>query len=137
MAAIIWLLSLQSLPEAFPARPAPEVERLLLIDTIIPPRPGPLPNRVLSEPDHWLALDKFWHLSASLVTVGAGYHLCANRLDWQSPAPTCAALAGTFTLGLGKELLDRAGPRKHFSYRDLIADAAGIGLGYLIFIHKY
>ncbi|MFO7650448.1 MAG: hypothetical protein R6X13_03780 [bacterium] len=38
------------------------------------------------EPDRWLAMDKFWHFSASFVSVGAGYQLFANQLDCKPAA---------------------------------------------------
>lgn len=99
------------------------------IESIIPaPRP---------EADRWFALDKFWHVSASFVTVGATYHLCANRLDMNRPWPTTCALGATAGVGVAKELLDWRGPTRHFSRKDLAADALGIGLGYLVFIHQW
>jgi uncharacterized protein YfiM (DUF2279 family) len=89
------------------------------------------------EPDRWFAMDKFWHFSASFVTVGATYHLGANRIRLPSPWPTNLALGGTLALGVSKELCDLAGPSKHFSWKDLVADAAGIGAGYFAFIHRF
>ena len=89
------------------------------------------------EPDRWLAMDKFWHFSASFATVGAAYHLSANRIKLPSPWPTSLALGGTLTLGVSKELSDLAGPSKHFSWKDLAADAAGIAVGYFAFIHRF
>jgi putative lipoprotein len=89
------------------------------------------------EPDRWFAMDKFWHFSASFVTVGAAYHLGANRIELPSPWPTSLALGGTLTLGVSKELCDLAGPSKHFSWKDLVADAAGVGAGYFAFIHRF
>jgi uncharacterized protein YfiM (DUF2279 family) len=82
-------------------------------------------------------MDKFWHFSASFATVGAAYHLGANRIKLSSPWPTSLALGGTLTLGVTKELCDLAGPSKHFSWKDLVADAAGIGAGYFAFIHRF
>ncbi len=90
-----------------------------------------------SEPDRWLAMDKFWHFSASFVSVGAGYHLCANRLGWDHRPATAAATSGTFTIGIAKELYDLLGRERRFSWKDLVADAAGIGAGYLVFIHDW
>ncbi len=87
--------------------------------------------------DRWLAADKLWHFAASFATVGATYHLCANRLKWSEPAPTGIAAGGTLALGLTKEFSDLAGPRKHFSWKDLVADALGIAAGYLVFIHDF
>jgi uncharacterized protein YfiM (DUF2279 family) len=87
--------------------------------------------------DRWLAMDKFWHLSASFVTVGASYHLCADRLGVPERMSAGAALGGTVALGLTKEFCDLGGDSKHFSWKDLAADAAGIALGYFVFIHHF
>ena len=89
------------------------------------------------ETDRWFAMDKFWHFSASFVTVGAAYHLSANRVRLTEPWPTSLALGGTMTLGVTKEFCDLAGPSKHFSWKDLVADAAGICAGYLAFVHDF
>jgi uncharacterized protein YfiM (DUF2279 family) len=82
-------------------------------------------------------MDKFWHFSASFVTVGAAYHLGANRVRLSEPWPTGIALGGTITLGISKEFYDLAGPSKHFSWKDLVADALGVCAGYFAFIHHY
>lgn len=82
-------------------------------------------------------MDKFWHFSASFVTVGAAYHFSANRVNLSSPWPTTLAVGGTLTLGICKEFSDLAGQARHFSWKDLVADAAGIGAGYLAFIHRF
>ena len=89
------------------------------------------------EPDRWFAMDKFWHFSASFVTVGAAYQFSTDRVSLSKPWPTTLALGGTLTLGLSKEFYDLAGPGKHFSWKDLVADAAGICAGYLAFIHQF
>jgi len=94
-------------------------------------------DRRRGEPDQWFGMDKFWHFSASFVTVGAAYHFGANRVSISHPWSTGLAVGGTLTLGITKEFCDLAGPSKHFSWKDLVADAAGIGVGYLAFIHRY
>ena len=97
-----------------------------------------LSDRGLSgQPDRWFAMDKFWHFSASLVTVGAAYHLAADRASLSSPLSAGLAAGGTLTLGITKEFCDLAGPSKRFSWKDLAADAAGVGVGYLVFIHQF
>ena len=96
-----------------------------------------LTTRPPSEPDRWFAIDKFWHFSASFVTVGAAYDFGAYRIGLSSPWPTTLALGGTLTVGVSKELCDLAGPEKHFSWKDLAADAAGICAGYFALIHKF
>jgi uncharacterized protein YfiM (DUF2279 family) len=90
-----------------------------------------------SEPDRWFAMDKFWHFSASFVTVGAAYHLGENRINLSSPWPTTLALGGTMTLGVCKEFNDLAGPGRYFSWKDLVVDAAGVCAGYFAFIHRF
>jgi uncharacterized protein YfiM (DUF2279 family) len=94
-------------------------------------------TRLLSEPDRWFAMDKFWHFSASFVTVGAAYQFSTDRVRLSPPWPTTLALGGTFTLGVSKELCDLAGSSKHFSWKDLVADAAGVCAGYFAFIHRF
>ncbi len=95
----------------------------------------PNPVKPQKEPDRWIAWDKFWHFSASFVTVGAGYHLCANRLKWGRKPATAISIGGTFGLGLGKELFDLCGHHRGFSWKDIIADVLGITAGYFVFIH--
>jgi len=102
--------------------------------------PWPLHLSLISvrqEADRWLAMDKFWHFSASFVAVGAAYHLSANRVRLTEPWPTSLALGGTMTLGITKELCDLAGPSKQFSWKDLVADAVGICAGYFVFVHDF
>jgi len=106
-------------------------------DSLKPPKPINVERASLhQEPDRWFAVDKFWHFSASFATVGAAYHLSANRIKLSSPWPTSLALGGTLTLGVTKELCDLAGPSRHFSWKDLTADAAGVCVGYFAFIHR-
>lgn len=82
-------------------------------------------------------MDKFWHFSASFVTVGAAYHFGANRVRLSEPWPTGVALGGTLTLGISKEFYDLAGPSRHFSWKDLVVDALGVCAGYFAFIHRF
>ena len=97
----------------------------------------PVPGTAAQTDDRWLAADKLWHFTASFATVGATYHLCANRLKWSEPAPTGIAAGGTLALGLTKEFADLAGPAKHFSWKDLVVDVLGIAAGYMVFIHDF
>lgn len=94
-----------------------------------------LPETIKPLPDKWFALDKFYHLAVSFSLVGSNYHLFANRLNIKEPAAICSALGGTFVLGIAKEVFDALRPDDRFSYRDLITNLIGIGLGYLVFIH--
>jgi len=82
-------------------------------------------------------MDKFWHFSASFVTVGAAYHLGRNRAGLSEPLSTGLSLGGTMTLGVTKEFCDLFGPARHFSWKELAADSAGICAGYFAFIHRF
>jgi uncharacterized protein YfiM (DUF2279 family) len=125
---------------------------LLLILTVLgQPPPAAMPDSLVKVPrpiniertvvhrerDRWFAIDKFWHFSASFVTVGAAYQFSSDRVRLSPPWPTSLALGGTLTVGVTKELCDLAGPSKHFSWKDLAADAAGICVGYFAFIHRF
>jgi putative lipoprotein len=131
------LLALALLGQLFPTSQPDSLPRPLACSSYTRPldhlTTGPLPH----EPDRWFAMDKFWHFSASFVTVGAAYHFGEDRARLSGPLSTGIALGGTITLGVTKEFYDLAGPSRHFSWKDLVADAAGIGAGYLAFIHRF
>lgn len=113
---------------------------LLLIATTVLLQAAPAfspPDSVPREPDRWLGMDKFWHFSASFVSVGAGYHLFANRIGFSHETAAAAASAGTITLGISKEFYDLLGRERHFSWKDIVADLCGIGAGYLVFVHQW
>ncbi len=82
-------------------------------------------------------MDKFWHFSASFVTVGAVYHFGRDRISLSEPLSMGIATGGTITLGLTKEFYDLAGRGRHFSWKDLAADALGVCAGYFAFIHQF
>lgn len=86
-------------------------------------------------PDKWFALDKVYHLVVSFSLVGSSYHLLANRIKVQKSYSTASSIGGVFALGITKELYDASRPEDRFSYRDLIYDILGIGIGYFVFIH--
>ncbi len=86
-------------------------------------------------PDKWFALDKVKHFLVSFSLVGSGYHLLANRIGVEKSYSTAGSIGGTFALGIAKELYDAWLPEDIFSYRDLIYDILGIGIGYFVFIH--
>ncbi|MFO7638852.1 MAG: hypothetical protein R6X14_06095 [bacterium] len=107
--------------------------------TVFTPVPAPrLFSETRPEPtDRWLGWDKFWHFSASFVSVGAGYQFCTDRLNLSHPPSAGIALGGTLGLGVGKELLDRYGRQHRFSWKDMAANALGIAAGYFVFVHRY
>lgn len=85
-------------------------------------------------PDRWFVVDKVYHFAVSFSLVGSTYHLLANRIGIRKSHSTAETFAIVFGLGVTKEFYDASLPNEHFSYRDLIFDVLGIGLGYLVFI---
>ncbi len=96
------------------------------------PRSDTIEMRVI---DKWVAEDKFWHFGMSFALVGSSYHLFKCRLQREENRATLFSLGGTFSLGVLKELWDMKKPKGYFSYRDLIYNLLGIGVGYLVFIY--
>lgn len=83
---------------------------------------GAPPERA-PEGDRWLARDKALHFAASAVIQGAAHaSFRASGLTYADAARWAGAV--TLGVGVGKELHDRADGR-HFSWKDLTADAAG------------
>ena len=82
--------------------------------------------------DKWLAWDKVEHLGISALFSGTLYSVFHDFYDndWKSSIYLSSSL--TFSLGLGKEFYDRRTPHNKFSYKDLVADVLGIGIGLLI-----
>jgi len=83
--------------------------------------------------DPWMGRDKFSHLALSLSLVGFGYHLARMEAGAGRAQSRTAALGAALSLGLAKEFYDRKRPGPGFSYRDLVFDLMGSGLGLLLF----
>ncbi len=83
--------------------------------------------------DKWLGEDKVKHLMVSTFLTGIGYRLCYDGFDCPVDRSRVVASSLTFSLGLGKELRDRTQMGEIFSFKDLVADLLGIGMGLLLF----
>ncbi len=104
------------------AGPAPEVTATDTFST----------SDTLLKPDRWLARDKLEHLAASAFFSGVSYSICRDFYYNRKEASLYFSASFTLGLGVGKEIYDRKQPGGRFSYKDLAADIAGIGLGLLI-----
>jgi uncharacterized protein YfiM (DUF2279 family) len=83
--------------------------------------------------DSFWARDKRIHLLVSAGMVGASYHLLYDRWDYQAEDSRRIAVSVTALAGLLKEISDTRKVSSTCSYKDLIADGAGILVGILIF----
>lgn len=82
--------------------------------------------------DEWLGNDKVAHFTISLFLSAISYKMYHDNY-YNDKNPSILFSGGfVFTLGLGKEFYDKRRPNGRFSYKDLIADAAGIGIGLIL-----
>lgn len=82
--------------------------------------------------DLWLAKDKADHLICSAFLVGLGYYMAHEEMNRSHPQACTVGLGFSFSLGIAKEAYDRHGRKGVASWRDLVADALGCGLGYAL-----
>jgi len=83
----------------------------------------------LKIPDKWIGWDKAEHLGVSAFLSGVSYSVFRDFYHNHQESSIYFSAALTFSAGLGKEFYDKKTPRGSFSYKDLIADILGIGLG--------
>ncbi len=82
--------------------------------------------------DPWFGKDKIDHFLTSAFLVGFAYHSSRDRFQHQ-PALNFA-VGFSVGIGIGKEIWDKTSRKGTPSYRDLLADLAGVGLGFLIYL---
>ena len=91
--------------------------------------PAPLDTLDQAATDRWIARDKAYHVGVSFG-LALGTHVALTEGAGMEPK-WAAPLAGGLSLGVGlaKEVMDsRREYRPLFSWRDLAADAVGVGL---------
>ena len=79
--------------------------------------------------DKWFARDKAEHLAVSAFLSGVSCSIFRDFYYNKEKSSVGLSAILTFSAGLGKELYDVRAPGGKFSYKDLVADALGIGLG--------
>jgi uncharacterized protein YfiM (DUF2279 family) len=79
--------------------------------------------------DSWFSRDKVLHLSLSTALVSTLYHFHQHKYGDSRSSSEVFAVQITLYLSVGKEMRDR-----QFSYRDLLVDLVGIGVGWLLFV---
>lgn len=79
--------------------------------------------------DRWLAWDKVEHFGISAFLSATSYEIFRDFYHNNQKSSLCFSGALTFSMGVGKEVYDEKRPNGKFSYKDLVADILGIGLG--------
>jgi putative lipoprotein len=82
--------------------------------------------------DKWWGKDKAEHFLISAFLAGASYKIYHDQWHNKKKGSLYFSTGFTLSLGLGKEIYDETRPQKKFSYKDLIYDILGIGVGLLI-----
>ena len=77
--------------------------------------------------DRWLAPDKAAHVFGGFWSAGAGYAV-ASALDADTTERRTAAVTAGLCAGLAKEAFDAFVQHERASWRDLVADMAGVAL---------
>ncbi len=82
--------------------------------------------------DNWFAIDKLQHFSYScLISLGCQYVLVNKQNNTEKESlPISSALS--FSAGLLKEINDNRGKNGFFSWKDMVANAAGIAVAAFI-----
>jgi uncharacterized protein YfiM (DUF2279 family) len=80
----------------------------------------------------FLKTDKAKHFMISIMSTVFIHQICYKNLDINNR--DSKVIAGSMTLGLGvlKESWDKYRKKREFSWKDLIADAAGIAVGFIL-----
>ncbi len=94
-----------------------------------------LDSLYLSSPvivDRWFGPDKADHFLTSTVLTGLGYYAARKELNLSSSASQQSAVVFSLSLGSLKEIYDGLSGTGTASWKDLIADIAGTGLGLII-----
>ena len=89
-------------------------------------------NDVLPKADSWLGKDKAQHFVASFVLVSFGSVWHSVHYDNGTGQDVRFGMGLTLGLGLAKEFLDLSASSGRFSWKDIVADLAGAGLGGLL-----
>lgn len=77
--------------------------------------------------DRWWARDKARHMAFSFLWTLSTQYALVNKAGWSEADALPTSVGVTVTVGLSKELYDwRAGPTRHFSGKDLVANGVGI-----------
>jgi uncharacterized protein YfiM (DUF2279 family) len=135
-AALPLLLALLVAAPEGRAEPDPPLLRAVMLwDARADTTTAPPPRRPLSEIDPWIAQDKALHLGAGLLITLSGQYVLTQKLDVRERQAWPVAFGSAVAVGLAKEIMDSQRPRNpFFSWRDLVATAAGGAVGVVIIV---
>ena len=82
--------------------------------------------------DRFWAPDKAQHFMGSLISTVLVHQILFRSAGLEKMTSRQMAVGFSFSLGVLKEVRDSRQPGNHFSWKDLLADAAGIAVGVVL-----
>lgn len=82
--------------------------------------------------DGWLANDKAAHFAGSAFITAGGFYFLRQEQDVDRDKSLLLSGSVALVIGIGKEIYDRRRPQHVASWKDVVADVAGIGVALLI-----
>jgi len=82
--------------------------------------------------DSWFSRDKVHHFLSSAFLATAGYYYSREIASRSESSARGVGVSFSLSLGILKELRDGMQSRNDFSWKDLVADCLGTGVGVLL-----
>jgi len=79
--------------------------------------------------DSWFGRDKANHLTVSAALVGFGYYATREEIGYGDCAARNSAIGFSLACGIAKEVYDWTSHKGHPSFKDIVADIVGVGVG--------
>lgn len=95
---------------------------------------APVPNDSVRISERWIARDKALHAGVSGLLTLSGQYVFQVKASRSRDAALVTSLSLTAGIGLAKEWIDWRYRTGLFSWRDLVADAAGMGVATAIIL---
>ncbi|MBN1480394.1 hypothetical protein EH223_20300 [candidate division KSB1 bacterium] len=86
----------------------------------------------LSTHETWFAQDKVHHFMVSAFLTGLSYYACKQEFDFSEEKTSVASISFSLSLGIAKEVYDGVSGKGTPSFKDVIADVAGVAVGFAI-----
>jgi len=82
--------------------------------------------------DPWFGTDKAKHFAASAFVTGVSFLVLHEAADMRRRDAAVSGGVLALAIGIGKETHDGKRRKGRFSFKDLVADVAGIGVAFVL-----
>jgi len=84
--------------------------------------------------DSWTSPDKVHHMLVSAMLMTSAFYLAHEHERISDRDAVLLSSSFAISFGLGKEIFDNYTKNGVASYKDLVSDMLGIGIGYILFV---